>query len=77
MLSCQYKHFDTASREYIMHWVNTEEIVSLKGNFAALDQENSAFSANIAHIEEFIASIYYIYHQHWLDIHIKRSNISL
>ncbi len=34
--------------------------------------ENSAFSVNIAQMEEFIASDGYIHHHYWLDIHITR-----
>ncbi len=38
---------------------------------------NSAFSVSIAQSEEFIASIYYNYHQHWLDIHNKSGELSV
>ncbi len=31
-------------------------------------KKNSAFSVNIAQTEEFIASVDYSYHQHWLEI---------
>ena len=42
----------------------------------ALQAGKLSFSVNIARTEEFIASIDYIYHQHWLDIRIKHGKIS-
>jgi len=37
---------------------------------------NSAFRVNTAETEESIASICSLYHQHWMDIHIKKVAIS-
>ena len=35
------------------------------------------YSLNVAHAEELIAPIDYIYHQHWLDIYLKSAEFSL
>lgn len=43
---------------------------------AQLREQENSFSVNIAHREEFIASMDYIYRQHCLDSHIKRGEIS-
>ncbi len=40
------------------------------------NSENSALSVSIAQTEEFIASVDYSYHQHWLDIHTESGGIS-
>ncbi len=61
-----------ARTQCILVHVNTARTTVSRTN-----SENSALSVNIAQTEEFNDSGDYSYHQHWLDIHMKRGGVLL
>ena len=51
--------------------------LSYGGDNMTLLQGNSIFSVSKARTEEFTASTDNIYHQYWLEIHLKSAEVSL
>lgn len=62
------------SAEEIMDWDTFYSVLAdsdIEPYLFQPEQENWAFNVIIARTEEFIALTDDIYHQHWLDMHIK------